>query len=191
MPTYKYERWEKRIKHTELDAWLERAKYFETKALIIALYLTGARVSELLGMKCKDVLIDYRRKIVILTIVVLKQRKNGAPYRETRALEIDLDQPYFQHFLKFWEYRNDRVGEEGKIFTCKRCASYYYIKRIEHDISPHAFRHSACQKMADAGLNVFQISRYTGHKKPSMLEHYIQSSSLSATPIREALKRAF
>jgi len=237
MPRYAYERWDKRIEHPELEAMIQLAEYNEVKALIVLLYLTGARISEILSLRCKDIIDDYNRQDVSISIITLKQgghlgptgkfinfdpiklqcqncgeewrpkviditkisrkcpkgcaNKTRKPYRETRILNIDRTQKYLPYFITFWEYRCDRVGEEGKIFTLNRLRATYYIHKTNENVSPHAFRHSYCQKLADGGLNTFQIARGTGHKKPTMLEHYIAASKLSGIPIKKVIKDVF
>jgi integrase len=100
---------------------------------------------------------------------------------------------YFNQLKHSCEYIPDEETLEKKLFwfcakpNSNRTAVNRILKKLNPMISPHAFRHSRCQKLADNGATAIQIKAWTGHKKLDMISEYIENSSRLVEPLKNMI----
>lgn len=126
--------------------------------ILVLLYDTGARVSEIINLKVED--IHLEEKYVILTGKGNKQRV--VPIMEnTKKLLIN----YFkENKEKLW---NNDFTYEGIRYIFKK------IKLIlNKNITPHTFRHSRAIHLLDNGVNIMYIKEFLGHECISTTQEY-------------------
>lgn len=200
MPRYAYRRSDKRIEPPEVEMMMLRCASERNRALIAALYLTGARISEVLALQVKNFIFRSNGDIE-LTINTLKtERKTKKPYQETRRVVFRINTPFLSILVNYvlkikdaFKYLNTIEMQEKKLFKSmygtdfKRIDAWKVIKRLNKNISPHAFRHSRCQKLADNGATAVQIKAWTGHKKLDMISQYIENSSRLTEPLKNMI----
>ncbi|KZL92891.1 tyrosine-type recombinase/integrase [Clostridium magnum] len=153
----------------------ERERDIRAVTIFYTLYYTGARVSEMLQIKVKDISKDS-----------INIKGKGSKYREILIPKKLKDQ-----FKRYLEVRYDTSeylfsGQRGPINrqTVHNEIKYYTGKArgIDKEIAhAHAFRHLYAQNLAGLGVNPVVISQLLGHSL-NVTGLYIQSSK------RELLK---
>ena len=155
------------------------------RAIFEILYITGIRVSELVGLTERD--IDYNRR----TVKVLgKRKKERLAFLGQRGMEI---------LLKYRAIRDYFAGEsssqnafflkkKGKALTA---ADVWYIVKKQSDklpmkrnIYPHALRHSFATHILDRGADIRSVQELLGHVNLSTTQIYTHVS-------REKLKQVY
>jgi integrase len=173
MPKYGFKRQTRRIEHAEMNRMLDKIEGGRSmRALVAFLYLTGARISEALAMSTEHVAVD--KNDAHLTITTLKQKKRGGPFRNTRTLVFKRGTPYLDLFMNYWDNCVD--DDVGRMFGFDRFQVWRAIHKVNDACSPHIFRHSRLQKLADGGANAHEIRLFAGHKRVETSTHYIEQS---------------
>ena len=137
---------------------IKKANDKRAEALILGLFYTGARVSELLQIKVKDINKDE----IMIKGKGSKYRKILIPKNLTIALK---------------EYANiQRLNTSDYLFTGERGAitrntvltvlkKYAGLSRMKKDkVSPHAIRHLYTKNLIDAGVSYSAIKQLLGHE---------------------------
>lgn len=200
MPRYAYKRADKRIEQSELEGMLFKTNSEKIRALIAALYISGARISEVLNMKLKDFKFKDNGDLEINIITLKRDRGNKLPYQEHRRLILAKGTPFLHILVGYYRKLKDscrfipeeEMLEKKLFWFCPKAASNRtavnrILKKLNPVISPHAFRHSRCQKLADNGATAIQIKAWTGHKKLDMISEYIENSSRLVEPLKNMI----
>ena len=144
---------------------------------MILLYDTGARVSEILSLKVRDVHLSTPAKVILYG--------KGRKLREVPILPntaLHLQQYLTEHKLSAPE-KLDRtlfVNRQGNPLT-RAGATYIlnkYVQMAELDthVSPHILRHTKAMHLLEAGINIFYIKDLLGHEDISTTEVYAKAS---------------
>jgi len=147
------------IDRGELERLLNAASDLKRKTMIIVLYESAARVSELTHIKREDV--RFHEDYCNIFIASSKTGQRNIPLVESIP------------FLK--QYMNDEEIDEGALlFGYDRAYIYQYLKRLakrcglKKKINPHLFRHSRLTELAEnRKLNEPQLRRFAGWSKSS------------------------
>ena len=145
--------------------------------LLSLLYDTGARISEILSLKVRDVHLSNPAKVILYG--------KGRKLREVPLLPntvLHLQQYVTEHGLSAPE-RLDRtffVNRQGNPLT-RAGATYIlskYVQMAELDthVSPHVLRHTKAMHLLEAGINIFYIKDFLGHEDISTTEVYAKAS---------------
>ncbi len=146
--------------------------------LLATLYNTGARVSEITGLRVADVLID-RASAVHLHGKGRKERvvplwKTTAEQLRAWIARIDPSPttPVFPNragrpLSRFGVV--DRLGVALAI-TRKRCPSL-----VGRRISPHTLRHTTAMHLLQSGVDITVIAMWLGHEDPSTTHLYVEA----------------
>ncbi|MCJ7829389.1 MAG: tyrosine-type recombinase/integrase [Dehalococcoidia bacterium] len=142
------------------------------KAIIMTLYYTGIRLSELLGMKLGDIEIEARH----LTVLGKGKKK--------RTLQITP-----KTLKAIWQYLKTRgnpqydsiwLSEEGMPLTesglkqiVRRMATRAGITGKK--LGPHTFRHTFANNFLDAGGDPLDLKYLLGHASLRMVENYVRA----------------
>ena len=141
------------------------------------LYDTGARVSEILSLKVRDVHLSTPAKVILYG--------KGRKLREVPILPntaLHLQQYLTEHKLSAPE-KLDRtlfVNRQGNPLT-RAGATYIlnkYVQMAELDthVSPHILRHTKAMHLLEAGINIFYIKDLLWHEDISTTEVYAKAS---------------
>lgn len=189
MPRYSFVRQNKRIEQWECEQLLV-GQSEEMKAIIALLYLTGARISEILLLTPRNIT-DLEDEVKI-TVISKKRKKGkkekGKPYEHTRTLTFKKDSPFINHVLDFSLDCVMGFGLDEKMFRLSRQLVGYYIWKVSKTVSPHCFRHSRLQKLADKGASTKQIQHFAGHASITSSEPYIEGSEALIAPTKEMIE---
>ncbi len=145
---------------------VENIKVLRDKLLVTLLYDTASRISEILGIKLKD--LDLRTREIQ---VMGKGRKPRTVYFHKSTQEL------IEGYLKESQITNPNA----LVFTIKPANAWYNLKSygkelLSRDLHPHMLRHSRLQHMADEGVDSFAIKSYAGHSDIGTTQIYVKSS---------------
>lgn len=140
-------------KRREILEVLETIGSSRDRALIATLYLTGARVSEVLKTHLLKRQIYERDDVVVFEhLPVLKKRKPS--YRDVEVIkEIEVD--FLKHIEEHWE---TIPSDDMPLFTISRERCWQIIKRLGW--FPHFLRHSRATHLAKAGFDTGRIMAF-------------------------------
>lgn len=146
--------------------------------LLATAYNTGARVSELIGLRVRDVLLD-RQTAVHLHGKSRKQR--AIPLWKNTAAELRawLDKispapeaPVFPNRAGAPLTRSgvrDRLNRAVAVAE-QRCPSLH-----GRHVSPHTLRHSTAMHLLESGTDLSVIALWLGHSSPAVTHQYLEA----------------
>lgn len=169
----------------------------ERKELVILtlLYDTGARVSELCGIKIRDIRLEApaiitltgkgnkTRHVPIMknTVTLLQQYLSDIGYGNLKSSDYPL-------FVNCHNAQYTRKGISYIISKYEKRANEQSIQLAEFKITPHIFRHSKAMHLYQAGIDLIYIRDILGHVDISTTEIY---AKLDTERKRDALERAY
>jgi integrase/recombinase XerD len=143
-------------------------------------YNTGARVSEIIGMRLNDVQLSPNRvvqihgkgrkqRIVPLWKETARQltewvQSNGASNREAPVFPNRNGKPL------------SRTGVETRLRKAVARASEAHPALKTRQISPHTIRHSTALHLLQAGVDMTVIAMWLGHESPATTHLYIEAN---------------
>lgn len=151
-------------------------------AMLELMYSAGLRISELIGLKCNDVLFD---------VGFLKCSGKGGKQRL-----IPIGQVAVENLQKYLEVRLDRDSEWlfltrlKKPFTRQGCwkmiRAYIRSAGISKMVTPHTLRHSFATHLLSGGANLRSIQEMLGHADIATTQVYthVTSDRLRDTHLR-------
>jgi site-specific recombinase XerD len=170
------------------------------RALIIALYYTGARPVEILQIRGKDVKSDK----AYITVFV-RGSKRGLPRNIPLPRRLPMVKELYNYAMGcfpemyiFFKYQNKytrhytrKNGEQITRFETTDKLRYYFKKWfdpvIQHGISPYFLRHNRFSKLAHKGLEMEQIRLLKGGKTITSVSPYLHMSSHSFKKIAKKI----
>ncbi len=182
MPVYYKDKDEFEIVTKEkIQKYLDIAEEEDFKVLLALAWLTGARISELLALKRRDVIIDEETKTISFKLITLKQKKISL-----RELPFSFDDPFIGMIIEYVKKIDD---EYAKLFDYSK---RYYQKELEKInkelygddeenksewITFHYLRHSLITYLArELNATPYEIKSWTGHKSSAFEEYIIQKA---------------
>lgn len=146
--------------------------------LFAALYNTGARVSELTGLRVADVLLD-RQAALHLHGKGRKERvvplwKSTAAHLRAWLPRIDRgpDAPVFPNRSG---QRLTRSGVENRLRMALAVASKRCPSLATRRISPHTMRHTTAMHLLQSGVDITVIAMWLGHEDPATTHLYVEA----------------
>jgi site-specific recombinase XerD len=157
------------------DTWTGRRDHL----LILLLYNTGARISELLALRVQDVL-DPQAKQVQLQGKGRKQRTLPL-WRQTRRLLRQWIRE--NHLTPTMPLLPNRYGERltrfGAFHQIKKLVKRASVKQptlSRRPISPHLFRHASAMRLLEAGIAPEVIALWLGHENFNTTHQYVEAN---------------
>ena len=160
---------------------------FRNWTILLALLDTGIRVSELTGLKAKDVNLETRSLKVLgkgckERLVPIGARTQKAFWRYSTLCRPEPAMPRHDHFFLTEDGRpltKDRV--EAIVERCCRKAGITGVR-----LSPHTFRHTFAVMFLRNGGDVFTLQQIMGHSTLDVLRIYV---NMAQADINEAHRR--
>jgi integrase len=181
----------------------------ELCALLSILALTGARVSEGLSLKFRDITVeqdDDKTNWIIVYMPNLKQKKGAKKSIKKIPLMVTSkeDKSYFLYeMINLWyeivrmelikgieaNQVKEREAEDVPLFpTFNRHDIHWYCTRF-CNINPHGLRKCKAQELVvEKDVPIKIVQRILGHRNLNNLEFYI---NLRTTDIKESLKKRY
>jgi integrase/recombinase XerD len=149
--------------------------------MLLLLYNTGVRVSELIGLKLGDIHIDNQSTAAYIRI-------NGKGRKERHV-------PLWKSTVKYLaDYMRDQArNETGSLFTncldgnltrsgvryrldcLKQKASEAVPSLAKKNITPHTFRHTTALRMLQSGVDISTIAIWLGHESIITTHKYMEA----------------
>lgn len=157
------------------DSWISRRDHL----LLGLLYNTGARVSEIIGVRVADVVLEgaacvhlhgkgrKRRSVPLWRSTVKELRawlKDNPRLGATSALLPNRDrQPM------------TRSNVTQRLALAVRAATKRNPALANRHISPHTIRHSTAMHLLQSGVDISVIALWLGHESPTTTHHYVEA----------------
>lgn len=167
----------------EVETFIEKAYDLKIQTIIMTLYGTGLRISELISIKLSD--IDSTRmnikvlgkgnkeRYVLLSDVLLKQlRKYWRRYQPKEYL--------FEPNLRSKKYSTRSMNHMFK--RAKEKAG------IDKEGGPHMMRHSFATHLIEAGISLVIVQRLLGHSSITTTTGYLWIANTTLTKIKSPLE---
>jgi integrase/recombinase XerD len=158
---------------------LRKPREWRDHALLLFLYNTGARISEALSLRWRDVHLVRPRQVHLHG----KGRKDRILplWPDTgRALRrlLALQQPPADAYV-FCNARGQPLGRDGAAYILTkylgRAAHQLPVLRRKH-VTPHVLRHSCAVALVQAGVDLSVIRDYLGHESIATTGRYTKSN---------------
>lgn len=148
------------------------------RVLLMLLYNTGARVSELVGLRIQDVSLESRMSVHIRG----KSRKNRSVplWKQTvkmlrswlRQLHGPPDSPLLPN-ARGNPMTRSGIAQRLRL-AVNRAASEHSALRTVH-ISPHAIRHTTAMHLLQSGVDLTVIAMWLGHETTQTTHQYLDA----------------
>jgi|ERR1017187_2986970 site-specific recombinase XerD len=148
------------------------------RVMLATLYNTGARVSELIGMRIADLTLEASPAIRIHgkgrkdRTVPLWRSTAKQVHRWLREYPRMPEQPLFPN-------RSGgaltRAGVTERLNLAAQMVKEQYPELARRHISPHLCRHSVAMHMLQSGVDITVISLWLGHESPSTTHMYVEA----------------
>lgn len=163
------------------------------RMMLLVLYDTGARVSELTGLKVRDLRLDPPAKA---TLYGKGRKHRSVPLMdETRDLlreylhESGLMDNASQMKLVFRNQKAEEFTRAGISYIINKYVdkAREQSSTIPEKVTPHIFRHSKAMHLLQAGVNIIYIKDILGHSDVTTTQQYLRADMAMK---EEALNKA-
>jgi integrase/recombinase XerD len=148
------------------------------RIMFATLYNTGARVSELTGLRVADVVLDgstcvhlhgkgRKDRSVPLWPTTATQLRRWLPRIDSRP-----DRPLFPSTRGG---RLARPAVTARLRLAVQRAAGQCPSLVNRDVSPHCVRHSTAMHMLQAGVDITVIALWLGHENPATTHMYVEA----------------
>ena len=158
------------------DSWLSQRDH----ALFMLMYNTGARVSEIIGIKVGDVVLDANAACVHLHGKGRKQRSVPLWRSTVKAIRAWLHvNPQFEVTSPLLPNRGGkrmtRSNVAKRLSLAVSAAAVQYPQLMQQRVSPHTIRHTTAMHMLQAGVDISVIALWLGHESPVTTHQYVEA----------------
>ena len=154
-------------------------------AIMSILYDTGARVSELISLKVRDVRLD---EFPIVQLCGKGNKTRQVPLMQKTAamlqnylVENKLNTPQTLDSPLFFNSKKERFSRPGITYILKKYSD-------DSKISPHVMRHTKAMHLLQAGVNIVYIRDILGHVDLKTTEVYARADTEMK---RQAMKNVY
>ena len=148
--------------------------------LFLLLYNTGARVSEITGIKVGEAVLDDGSACVHLHGKGRKQRSVPLWRSTIKAIRAWLKRnPQFVATSALLPNRHGhamtRSNVTKRLAWAVQAAAGINPGLAKHRISPHTIRHTTAMHLLQAGVDMSVIALWLGHESPTTTHHYVEA----------------
>ncbi len=158
------------------DSWLSQRDH----VLFLLLYNTGARVSEIIGVKVGDVVLDATAACVHLHGKGRKQRSVPLWHATVKSLRAWLRaNPELTAEAPLLPSRNGHAMTRANV-TLRLALAVQHATETQpalakRKVSPHTIRHTTAMHLLQAGVDISVIALWLGHESPVTTHHYVEA----------------
>lgn len=170
----------------EIDALLNACAMQEVlgrrdRMMLLILYNTGIRVSELLSLRCRNVVFDGSGTAGYIHVTGKGRKERSVPLWKITASYI---KKYIEeHGLKqdeklFINHTGDELTRSGvryRINCLAKKAQKTSTALKNKNISPHTFRHSTALHLLQSGVDISTIAIWLGHESINTTHKYMEA----------------
>ena len=158
------------------ESWLSRRDH----VLFLLMYNTGACVSEIIGVKVGDVILDDSAACVHLHGKGRKQRSVPLWRSTVKAVRAWLRfNRQFEATSILLPSRDGttmtRSNVTKRLMLAVRTASEHHPRLVQLHVSPHTIRHTTAMHLLQAGVDISVIALWLGHESPATTHHYVEA----------------
>ena len=158
------------------ESWLSQRDH----VLFLLMYNTGARVSEIIGIKVGDVVLDANAACVHLHGKGRKQRSVPLWHSTVKAARAWVRRnPQFDIASILLPNRGGgamtRSNVTKRLKLAARAASANHPRLMQQHVSPHTIRHTTAMHLLQAGVDISVIALWLGHESPATTHHYVEA----------------
>lgn len=164
--------------------------------MLLLLYTTGIRVSELIQIRVKDLSLAEPRTLLVhgkgQKSRYVPLIKASVPHIQKYLASKGLDEPGRAQECLFKNHRNEPFTRQGINYIMNKYATKArnIDKALIPDaLSPHTIRHSAAMGLVDAGVDLIYIRDLLGHVSVMTTEHYAKASAVRKRQAIEAASK--
>jgi len=158
------------------------------RLLLMLLYNTGARVSEIANLKVQDVSLESRSSVHILGKG--RKRRSVPLWRATtkllrqwlRRAKITPESPLLPN-ARGTSMSRSGVAQRLRLAVTRASAKHPALKSVR--VSPHTIRHTTAMHLLQSGVDLSMIAMWLGHESIQTTHQYLDADLESK---REALK---
>lgn len=170
----------------EIDALLDACSIKDVlgrrdRMMVLILYNTGIRVSELLSVKCNDVVFDASGSAGYIHVTGKGRKERSIPLWKTTASYIKkyiLENALKEDDKLFMNHAGDVLTRSGVRYRIK-CLMEKAQKTVttlkNKNISPHTFRHSTALHLLQSGIDISTIAIWLGHESINTTHKYMEA----------------
>ena len=149
--------------------------------MLLLLYNTGVRVSELVGITVQDIIADTNGCPSYIRIHGKGRKERGVPLWKSTAV-------FLRKFLELHAAGNNaklfanranggltRSGVRYRLGCLVKKASEKVPSMKQKTISPHTFRHTAALNLLQAGVDISTIAIWLGHESIITTHKYMEA----------------
>ncbi len=156
--------------------WLSQRDH----VLFLLLYNTGARVSEITGVKVGDVVLDDGASCVHLHGKGRKQRSVPLWRTTVKVMRAWLRlNPQFEATSALLPGRNGhamtRTNAALRLALAVKVATGAFPDLAKRRVSPHMVRHTTAMHLLQAGVDISVIALWLGHESPATTHQYVEA----------------
>lgn len=163
---------------------VSEAACYRDAAIMETLYSCGLRVSELCGMRCRD--IDWNEQLI---------RVRGKGKKERMA---PVGSPALEAIRAYWSRLKAHPPQDSPVFISEKLAGkalgprdvqrrlkkYLQLAGLDPNLTPHKLRHSYATHILDAGADLRSVQELLGHA-------HLTSTQVYTHVTTERLKKAY
>ncbi len=168
----------------EVSRLIAAAKNSKHRCLVMLVYGSGLRVSEVTRLKCKDI----QSERMVIRVEQAKGRKDRYTILAARLLE-ELRVYYKEFRPKTWLF----FGKDGGPMSSDTVQKTYHLLRRRAGITRgqgiHTLRHCFASHSYEAGVNLRTIQEWLGHKHLSTTMIYIHVAVQQPGNVQSPLDR--
>ncbi len=158
------------------DSWLSQRDH----VLFLLMYNTGARVSEIIGIRVGEVVLDESAACVHLHGKGRKQRSVPLWRSTVKAVRAWLRlNPQAETSSPLLPNRSGhamtRSNVSKRLAIAVQAASSSFPDLTTRRVSPHSIRHTTAMHLLQAGVDVSVIALWLGHESPATTHHYVEA----------------
>jgi len=158
------------------ETWLSQRDH----VLFLLLYNTGARVSEITGIKVGDVVLDEGAACVHLHGKGRKLRSVPLWRSSVKAVRAWLRRnPQFDAASALLPNREGhemtRTNVALRLAVAVQAATGEFPGLAKRRVSPHTIRHTTAMHLLQAGVDISVIALWLGHESPVTTHHYVEA----------------
>ncbi|MFC1697800.1 tyrosine-type recombinase/integrase [Nanoarchaeota archaeon] len=159
----------------EIDKIIKVCNNVKHRLIIMLLYSSGLRVSEVVNLKWEDV--DFSRKTIHI-----KDAKGGKDRITLLSNKVKRELLGFSIFRKGLVFKSNRNGRYSSRAVQAVVKNVAFKAGITKNVSPHSFRHSFATHLLEDGIDIRYIKELLGHSK---IETTLIYTKVSGNTIRK------